>query len=134
MPAIPTILTVRTDKPDAELALYRGDEIIFSHTWFAERQLAGQILTVLKEQLADSGVDFTSITGIVVFEGPGSFTGLRIGITVANTLSYGLGIPIISAKGESWQTDGMQRLAAGQNDQLALPHYGAEPNISTPKK
>jgi len=129
------ILTIRTDKPDAEVALFdAGGKKQFDYTWHADRQLAKELLGVLRDQLANVGADFTTLTGVVVFKGPGSFTGLRIGITVANTLAYGLDIPIVATDGDSWRADGLKRLAENQNDRLALPHYGAEANITMPKK
>jgi tRNA threonylcarbamoyladenosine biosynthesis protein TsaB len=103
-------------------------------TWHADRQLAKTLLSTIHQQLQKQHADWPDITGVVVFEGPGSFTGLRIGITVANTLSYGLDAPIVAAKGDDWLQKGIARLKKGENDKLALPHYGAEAHITLPKK
>ncbi len=48
------------------------------------------------EKVYDFDISNTEIKGIAVFVGPGSFTGLRVGITYANTLSYAKKIPIIA--------------------------------------
>jgi len=128
------ILALRTDKPDAEVYIYDNGKQRIAHTWHAERQLANQLLGVLRDQLAKVDADFTAITGIVVFQGPGSFTGLRIGITVANSLAYGLEVPVVTTQGNDWLVRGLARLQSGNNDRLALPHYGAEASISKPKK
>ncbi len=88
----------------------------------------------MHEQLAVQQNDWPDVSGIIVFEGPGSFTGLRIGITVANTLAYGQGVPIVGAQGEDWIAKGLAQLAAGHNDTQVLPHYGAEAHITKPKK
>ncbi|MDB5178023.1 MAG: HAD-superfamily hydrolase, subfamily variant 3, partial [Candidatus Saccharibacteria bacterium] len=45
-----------------------------------------------------------------------------------------LAIPIVMAKGEQWQGTALSRLQAGENDQLALPFYGGEANITKPRK
>ena len=75
-----------------------------------------------------------SLTGICVFEGPGSFTGLRIGISTANAISYSLDIPIVSSGGDTWIQDCAAKLSQGKNQKIVLPSYGSEPNITKPRK
>lgn len=128
------VLTVRTDNPEAEIGLYDGAKQLSYRKWFADRKLAKELLGVIRDELKKQNAAWKDITGVVAYEGPGSFTGLRIGITVANTIAYGQDIPIVAAKGEDWITHGLGRLAAGYTDRLVLPHYGAEANITLPKK
>jgi len=49
-------------------------------------------------------------------------------------LSYGLDIPITGEKGEDWQKKAIDRLLKKQDDKIVLPYYGAEPNITKPRK
>ena len=126
-------LTIRTDKPEAELGLYADSKQLKYGTWLAHRELAETIHLKLAELLKGQQRDLKDISGIVVFQGPGSFTGLRIGITVANALASGLNVPIVASKGQSWLEDGIKTLKKGHNDHIALPEYGAEPHI-TPQK
>lgn len=128
------IITLKTDNPVAEIGLYKDDTQVSYYTWEAGRQLARDLLKVLHEQLQKNGCDWHDITGLVAFKGPGSFTGLRIGLTVANTLAYSEKAPIVAVGGEKWISDGLARLKSGQNDKIVLPHYGAEANITLPKK
>lgn len=129
------ILTIRTDSPEAEIGLFNSNKVkIDYYTWPAARQLAKDLLKEIHGLLDGSGADWKDIKGIVVFEGPGSFTGLRIGITVANTLAYSLQAPIVAQQGDDWIAQGLDRIIAGQDDKIALPHYGAEANITPPKK
>ena len=129
------ILTLRTDSPVAEVGLYEANgKKISYHTWPADRQLSTQLLSVIYEQLQKAGIDWSGLTGIAVYEGPGSFTGLRIGITVANALAYSLQKPVVAARGEDWLSDCMRQIQSGHNAKLVLPHYGAEANITLPKK
>lgn len=128
------ILTIKTDNPVAELGLYKDGKRLNYHTWEAGRSLAKDLLTVIHERLEAEKADWPALTGIVVYKGPGSFTGLRIGITVANALAYGQSIPVIGEMGEDWLQAGIERVEAGEDDRIVLPHYGSEPNITAPKK
>lgn len=55
-----------------------------------------KIMLLLEDLLRNAGVDKKSIGAIAVSIGPGSFTGLRIGLSTAKGLAYGLDIPIVS--------------------------------------
>ena len=128
-----TILVIRTDKPEAEVGLYDNDKKLVYYSWPAHRQLAETIHKKLQELLSSQSMDWPDIGGIVCYKGPGSFTGLRIGLTVANSLSYGLGVPIVGATGDDWQKLGIVRLLDGQNEVATMPEYGSEPHITKPR-
>jgi tRNA threonylcarbamoyladenosine biosynthesis protein TsaB len=128
------ILTIRTDKPDAEIGLYDGVKQIAYETWQAHRQLGETIHNKLETLLRSGDVEWSGIEGIVCFKGPGSFTGLRIGLTVGNTLAYSYGVPIVAASDPEWITSGITRLLSGDSDTLALPFYGADAHITQQKK
>ena len=127
------ILTLRTDKPEAELRLFDGQTQLAEIVWQAHRELGRIIHQKIKELLDGQGKTLTDLEGIVAYQGPGSFTGLRIGLSVANALADGLDIPIVAAQHDDWQASGAARLQAGERDQLALPEYGAPVHITTPK-
>lgn len=129
------ILGIRTDAPLAYLTLTRPDgSLVADQQWQADRQLAHGLLGRLEQLLADNGCAWSQITGLVVYRGPGSFTGLRIGITVMNTIAYAQAIPIVGETGDQWRTHGVQRIVAGENDKVVLPEYGAEARITAPRK
>src|SRR3989304_2310461 len=106
------VLAIRTNKPEAELYTYRGKEKLAKIKWQAHRQLAEtihkQIDKILNKSSNFSGagksrqLKISAIEGIVVYKGPGSFTGLRIGFSVANALAYAQNIPIVARGGENW--------------------------------
>jgi tRNA threonylcarbamoyladenosine biosynthesis protein TsaB len=125
---------MRTDKPEAELGLYDNTTQLAYMTWPAHRQLAETIHTKLNELLSAQAMSLKSIGGIVVFQGPGSFTGLRIGLTVANALAVGLEVPIVATQDPEWIEQGIQRLIASETDVQALPFYGADVHITPQKK
>lgn len=133
------ILAIRTDKPEAELYLLESldaDAAVSSEIWQAHRQLAETVHNKIKQLLAKPGKTVHDLTGVIVFRGPGSFTGLRIGVSVANALAASLDIPIVGASGDDWLKQGLNtaELTRSAYDAPVLPHYGGEPHITTPRK
>ncbi len=128
------ILTLRTDKPEAEIGLYDDQKQLIYETWEAHRQLAETIHQKIQATMDLQGLTLQQIEGVVVYKGPGSFTGLRIGLSVANALAYSLEIPIAASNGEDWVRAGIERLLKGESDKIALPEYGAPMHTTTPKK
>lgn len=128
------LLAVRTDKPEAEIGIFDDEKQIAYEVWEAHRQLAETIHQKIRTLLESNNLALTQVRGIVCFEGPGSFTGLRIGLTVANALSYGLQIPIVASSDENWIKNGVQSIKEGKNDIQALPFYGADAHITPQKK
>jgi tRNA threonylcarbamoyladenosine biosynthesis protein TsaB len=127
------ILSLRTDKPEAEIGLFDGNTQLAYSTWQAHRELAETLHTQLRAELNKAGLQLSGIQGLVVYQGPGSFTGLRIGVSVANALAYGLQIAIVGQQGDSWLADGQKRLQSGENDGVVIPEYGSPPHTTTPK-
>jgi len=97
------------------------------------RELNSLIIKKLDLQDAD-------LSGIIVAAGPGSFTGLRIGLSVANTLAYVRDIPIVAPHDTKSVEDLLQRgqlmlkSRGASFEGVVTPHYGAEPHITVPKK
>lgn len=128
------VLAIRADKPEAELYLLDKEVILESVKWLAHRELSNTIHKKTLEILNKLSKDIKDLEGLIVFQGPGSFTGLRIGAVVANTLAYALDIPVVGAVNEDWLAKGAKMLLAGRNDKIVLPRYGREANITTPRK
>lgn len=129
-----TILALRTDKPQAELYLYENDKKLAEIKWTAHLKLAETLNSQIEKILNKSSISYQTLDGIVIYKGPGSFTGLRIGMSVANALAYAQAIPVIAKGGESWLEDAVKDLQKGNDDKIALPEYGAPVHITKPKK
>jgi tRNA threonylcarbamoyladenosine biosynthesis protein TsaB len=127
-------LGIRTDSPVAELYIYDGATLRAEKIWQADRQLAHGLLSQLEIFLQENNATFQDLTGLFVYQGPGSFTGLRIGITVMNTIAYAQKIAIVGSEGDTWRDDAVSRLVGGDSDEIVLPHYGAEARITKPIK
>ncbi len=128
------IVTIRTDKPEAEIGLYNNREQLAYQIWPAHRQLAETIHCNIAELLKGQQKTWDDVEALIVYEGPGSFTGLRIGLSMANALAYANKLPIVATSNTNWIEYGMNRLQASENDYLALPMYGLDPHITLPKK
>ena len=128
------VLTIRTDRPEAEIGLYDGETQLAYETWLAHRQLAETLHRKIEELLKSQDKTWQDLQGIVCFQGPGSFTGLRIGLTVGNALAYSYQIPIVAAQDPRWLESGIKRLANGENESAALPFDGADAHITPQKK
>lgn len=118
---------------EVELTFVDGDQRDSVH-WLAERHLAKDMLSFLQRELAQRNMTFDNIKGIGVLRGPGSFTGLRIGLTVLNTLARAQNIAIVGAVGDEWKDECIRRLTAGETDTIVLPEYGALAHITKPRK
>jgi tRNA threonylcarbamoyladenosine biosynthesis protein TsaB len=127
------ILTIKTDQPEAEISIYEDERKLADYKWLAHYELSETIHSKIKELLTSVKKDWQDIEGVVVFYGPGSFTGLRIGISVANAMIYGLDCPGVGSAGKNWVADGIKKLISGQNDKIIKPHYGADVHITKPK-
>lgn len=128
------ILTIRTDSPEAEIGIFDGQQKLAYETWHAHRELSSTLHKKIEELLINHGKAWNSLEAIIAFEGPGSFTGLRIGLSVANALASSLDIPIVAEQSDNWIQKGVERLIAGQQDEIALPFYGRDANITAPRK
>lgn len=127
------IILLDTSTPVCKLRLVDTD-IDVNAEWESGRTLAKGLLEYITSNLVEVGKKLSDVSGLVVYEGPGSFTGLRIGLTVLNTFADSENIPIVGTTSDDWQVIGLARLQAGENDMLVMPAYGAEAHITTPRK
>jgi tRNA threonylcarbamoyladenosine biosynthesis protein TsaB len=127
------ILTIRTDRPEAEIGLFEDSRQLAYLNWQAHRQLAETIHKRIHELLQSRQKKLDDLQAVVVFQGPGSFTGLRIGVSVANALADSLSIPIVASQGDNWIRLATAELLKGANDRIVVPEYGAEPHVTQPK-
>lgn len=127
------ILLINTSSPICRISFIDSDWNK-SYEWQADRTLAKKLLGFLNEKLGDNNKTWSDISAIGAFEGPGSFTGLRIGLTVVNTIADAQNIPIVGGRGDNWQSIVLQKLDNDSNEKIVLPFYGSEAHITKPRK
>jgi len=91
------ILLIETSTLNCSVALGDASGVVAHREETAGQYVHAERLHVLiDELLATTGVDRTALSAIAVGRGPGSFTGLRIGVSAAKGMCVGLGLPLLA--------------------------------------
>ena len=91
------ILALETATKNCSVALFNKSSLIAHKQKVSEDYShAEQLTPFIQEVLFESQIEFRSLSAIAVSTGPGSYTGLRIGTSVAKGLCYALDIPLIA--------------------------------------
>jgi len=88
-------LAIDTSTDTASLALVEDGEVAAELTWRCGQNHSVQLLANLSQLLGQSGLELQSADLIIVARGPGSYNGLRVGVSTAKGLAFSLGIPIV---------------------------------------
>jgi tRNA threonylcarbamoyladenosine biosynthesis protein TsaB len=88
------VLGIDTSESTGGLALVSEEVVIAECVFDVRRTYSDRVMVALDFMLRQSGLSLSDMNGIAVSQGPGSYTGLRIGVTVAKTLCYCLRIPL----------------------------------------
>ena len=118
-----TIISIETATEICSAALSRNGEVLI-HRVSADEQSHSTLLGVyIEEIMRYVRTNEIAVDAVAVSSGPGSYTGLRIGVSAAKGLSYGLGVPLIAIpthKLMAWQL-----LADAGSDTLLCPMIDA---------
>ena len=88
-------LAIDTSTGIASIALAQDGEVLAELTWRCGQNHSVELLPRLTHLLNQTGANLQSVSCVIVARGPGSFNGLRVGISVAKGLAFSLGIPIV---------------------------------------
>ncbi len=109
------ILALETSTRNCSVALIQDQEIKALVEADSDQYIHSEKLHLFIDQaLQEANLKVQDLEAVAVNAGPGSYTGLRIGVTAAKGLCYALGIPLISAKGT-------ELLVAGALNQFKFP-------------
>jgi tRNA threonylcarbamoyladenosine biosynthesis protein TsaB len=100
------ILSIETSTPVCSAALHKDGEILTYEELQTPQSAASQLIVQIDSLFLKTGISNQNLDAVAVAKGPGSYTGLRIGIATAKGICFGLGIPLIAI-------DSLWALAAG---------------------
>jgi tRNA threonylcarbamoyladenosine biosynthesis protein TsaB len=89
------VLGIETATTQGSVALFGGNGLVSEYTLNVEITHSERLLPAVDRVLQDAGVALDHLEGIAVSIGPGSFTGLRIGLSTAKGLAYATGLPVV---------------------------------------
>jgi tRNA threonylcarbamoyl adenosine modification protein YeaZ len=127
-----TLLAIATSSPQGSLALADGQPgalRLLHETVWEKKAMHSELATVnLQALLSASGKRIGDLTHIAVINGPGSFTGIRVGVNLARTLAYSLSLP--AACFNALAVSAHKTLSTGQTGLFAIKavqtfHYAA---------
>jgi len=107
------LLAIDTSTDTASLALVQDNQVLAELTWRCGQNHTVELLPQLVHLLNQAKLSLKSLSGVIVAKGPGSFNGLRVGISTAKGLAFSLGIPIVGI--------GTLEIEAYQHAETGLP-------------
>jgi len=90
------ILNIETATPLCSVALSANGELLAQRETLEEKSHAARLTVFIREILHEQKIRIADLDAISVGKGPGSYTGLRIGVSTAKGLCYGADIPLIA--------------------------------------
>ncbi|MFA5629099.1 MAG: tRNA (adenosine(37)-N6)-threonylcarbamoyltransferase complex dimerization subunit type 1 TsaB [Dehalococcoidales bacterium] len=88
-------LAIDTSTDIAGIAIADELNILSELTWNCGQNHSVQLMPRITQLMGKAEIKFEQLNGVVVAIGPGSFNGLRVGVSTAKGIAYGLGIPLV---------------------------------------
>lgn len=114
------LLLIDTSNQPLSVALTDGNDVLAEITNNSKTNHSVQLMPEIERLFKESSMSKNDLDGIVVAEGPGSYTGLRIGVTTAKTLAYSLNCKL-------YGVSSLKALAAtvSEKNKLLVPIFDA---------
>ena len=90
------LLCLETAVTNASVCLAAEQKIIALKQSADQRDSAAWLHVAIRDLLEENGITLAALSGVAVGEGPGSYTGLRVGMAAAKGLCYAAGLPLIA--------------------------------------
>lgn len=101
------LLAIDTSTRQLSLALHDGHKLLAEHTWISNNNHTIQLTPTIQQIFERTEVPITALTALAVSIGPGSYTGLRIGVATAKGMALAHKLPLVGLTS-------LDVLAAGQ--------------------
>ena len=131
------LLIHTADEKKVFIGLAENGKLTAKRVFTAQYRQAEELLPAVDKLL---GKQLSRLKGIAVVCGPGPFTALRIGMAVANTLAWGLKIPVAGVKLDEFSgydqlaAVGEKKIKTAKQGSIVEPFYGKEPSITLKKR
>jgi len=131
------ILGIDTSTSNMTIALLKDGEVVQEHDTEAVRNHSVQLLPNIQSLLQDAKIKPKDLSLLAVGQGPGSYTGVRIGVTTAKTFAWSLGLPLIGVSSlQAMARSGLRQYAevnrfdieAGKQARYLIPLMDARRN------
>lgn len=113
------ILAIDTATENCSVALLVNDRVI-SRSEVAPRDHTKKVLPMVDEVLKEAGLTLQDLNALAFGRGPGSFTGVRIGIGIAQGLAFGADLPMIGVSTLAAMAQASYRLHGATNAAVAI--------------
>src|ERR1700712_2866514 len=119
------ILQIETATTVCSVALAE-DGVVLACKELEQRNAHAEVITVfIDDLLKTTGKQYSELAAVAVSSGPGSYTGLRIGVSVAKGLCFALDIPLIAIETLEAMTDGFQGERTINRNEMLCPMIDA---------
>lgn len=115
-----TILAIDTSNEALGIALYQNEQIIAEYVSISKKKHSTRLMPAIVQMMDNADIEPRNLKKVVVAIGPGSYTGVRIGLSIAKTLAWSLNIPIVGIS--SLEALSLQ---AKSHHQLICPFFDA---------
>src|SRR5688572_15548377 len=89
------LLAVDTSTAQMGLAIYDGSQVISEYAWLSSQHHTIELAPAISELLTRCGLTMENIRGLGVAIGPGSFTSLRVGLSLVKGVALARGLPLV---------------------------------------
>ncbi|MBK7867460.1 MAG: tRNA (adenosine(37)-N6)-threonylcarbamoyltransferase complex dimerization subunit type 1 TsaB [Ignavibacteriales bacterium] len=89
------VLAIETTGTLCSVCVYKSDSEYFNLSLMKEKVHSKKILSMIEFAMSEIGVKYSELSGVCISEGPGSFTGLRLGFAAAKGIAFGQNIGIL---------------------------------------
>jgi len=130
------ILGLNTTESPIEVCLIKNNCILDSKKWEKKNNESEKVLKIIDDILKENKTKKNELNLIAIVIGEGSYTGTRIGVSLANSLAYGLGIKLIEIKNTDVEIDLASHLKdlnleKSKLTDVAIPIYSRPPLINS---